>query len=82
VYVLQIVNYLYTYKSFVIRYKALTNASNLTIKFYLKVLLYANSNFSLYAYSNAFFANVEDCKSTFSYLFKFTSSTICYKSSK
>jgi hypothetical protein len=28
------------------RYKAPTNASDLTIKFYLKVLLYANSNLS------------------------------------
>jgi hypothetical protein len=64
------------------RYKAPANASDLTIKFYLKVLLHANSNLSLYAYSNASFANTEDCKSTSSYLFKFTSSTICYKSSK
>jgi hypothetical protein len=64
------------------RYKAPTNASNYTIKFYLKVLLYANSNLSLYAYSNASFANAEDCKSTSSYFFKFASSTIYYKSSK
>ncbi|KAH4198231.1 hypothetical protein HBH69_193290 [Parastagonospora nodorum] len=62
------------------RYKALANASNLTIKFYLKVALYAKSNLSLYAYSNAFFTNVEDYKSTSSYFFKFASSTICYKS--
>jgi hypothetical protein len=82
VYALQIVNYLYTYKSFVMRYKVPANASNLTIKFYLKVLLYANSNLSLYAYSNASFTNAEDCKSTSSYLFKFASSTVCYKSSK
>jgi hypothetical protein len=82
VYALQIVNYLYTYKSLVMRYKALANASNLTIKFYLKVLLHANSNLSLYAYSNASFTNAEDCKSTSSYLFKFASSTIYYKSSK
>ncbi|KAH5590201.1 hypothetical protein HBI45_218560 [Parastagonospora nodorum] len=61
------------------RYKAPANASNLTIKFYLKVALYAKSNLSLYAYSNAFFANIEDYKSTSSYLFKFTSSTIYYK---
>jgi hypothetical protein len=64
------------------RYKAPTNASNLAIKFYLKVLLYANSNLSLYTYSNTSFTNAEDCKSTSSYLFKFTSSTIYYKSSK
>jgi hypothetical protein len=64
------------------RYKAPASASNLTIKFYLKVLLYANSNLSFYTYSNAFFANAEDCKSTFSYFFKFTSSTIYYKSRK
>jgi hypothetical protein len=82
VYALQIINYFYTYKSLVIRYKAPTNASNLTIKFYLKVLLHANSNLSFYAYSNTSFANAEDCKSTSSYLFKFTSSTIYYKSSK
>jgi hypothetical protein len=63
-------------------YKAPTNASNLTIKFYLKVLLYTNSNLSFYTYSNASFTNAEDCKSTSSYLFKFASSTICYKSSK
>jgi hypothetical protein len=82
VYALQIINYLYTYKSLVMRYKVPANASNLTIKFYLKALLHANSNFSLYAYSNASFANAKDCKSTSSYFFKFTSSTICYKSSK
>jgi hypothetical protein len=64
------------------RYKAPTNTSNLIIKFYLKALLYANSNLSLYVYSNAFFTNVEDCKSTSSYFFKFASSTIYYKSSK
>jgi hypothetical protein len=82
VYTLQIVNYLYTYKSLVMRYKVPANASNLTVKFYLKVLLHANSNLSIYAYSNISFANVEDCKSTSSYLFKFASSTIYYKSSK
>jgi hypothetical protein len=64
------------------RYKAPTNTSNLIIKFYLKVLLHANSNLSLYTYSNAFFTNAEDCKSTSSYFFKFASSTIYYKSSK
>jgi hypothetical protein len=83
VYALQIVNYLYTYKSLVMRYKALANASNLTVKFYLKTSTsYANSNLSLYAYSNASFANAEDCKSISSYLFKFASGTIYYKSSK
>jgi hypothetical protein len=82
VYALQIINYLYTYKSLVICYKAPANASNLTIKFYLKALLYANSNLSLYMYSNISFANAEDCKSTSSYFFKFASSTIYYKSSK
>jgi hypothetical protein len=64
------------------RYKAPTNASDLAVKFYLKALLHADSNLSLYAYSDASFANAEDCKSTSSYLFKFASSTICYKSSK
>jgi hypothetical protein len=82
VYALQIVNYLYTYKSLVMRYKAPANASDLAVKFYLKALLHANSNLSLYVYSNASFANAEDCKSTSSYLFKFAGSTICYKSSK
>jgi hypothetical protein len=81
-YALQIINYLYTYKSLIMRYKAPANASDLAVKFYLKVLLHANSNLSLYAYSDASFANAEDCKSTSSYLFKFASSTICYKSSK
>jgi hypothetical protein len=64
------------------RYKAPANASDLTIKFYLKVVLYANSNLSLYTYGNTFFTNAEDCRSTSSYLFKFASSTIYYKSSK
>jgi hypothetical protein len=82
VYALQIVNYFYTYKSLVMRYKAPANASDLAVKFYLKALLHANSNLSLYAYSDASFTNAEDCKSTSSYLFKFASSTICYKSSK
>jgi hypothetical protein len=65
------------------RYEAPTNASDLTVKFYLKMSTsYAKSNLSLYAYSDAFFANAENCKSTSSYLLKFTSGTICYKSSK
>ena len=59
------------------------NASDLTIKFYLKTLApYANSNLSFYAYSDASFADAEDRKSTSSYLFKFTSGTIYYKPSK
>jgi hypothetical protein len=63
--------------------KAPANASDLAVKFYLKISTsYANSNLSLYAYSNASFANAENCKSTSSYLFKFASGTICYKSSK
>jgi hypothetical protein len=65
------------------RYEAPANASNLTIKFYLKTSTsYANSNLSLYAYSDASLANAENCESTSSYLFKFAGGTIYYKSSK
>jgi hypothetical protein len=65
------------------RYKAPANTSNLTVKFYLKTSTsYINSNLSLYAYSNASFTNVENYKSTSSYLFKFAGGTIYYKSSK
>jgi hypothetical protein len=81
-YALQIVNYLYTYKSLVMRYKAPANASDLAVKFYSKASLHADSNLGLHAYSDASFANAEDRKSTSSYLFKFASSTICHKSSK
>jgi hypothetical protein len=37
------------------------------------------TNLSLYTYSNALFADAKDCKSTLGYLFKFASSTICYR---
>jgi hypothetical protein len=82
VYALQIVNYLYTYKSLVMRYEAPADAGDLAVKFYLKALLHADSNLGLYAYSDASFADAEDRKSTSSYLFKFAGGTICHKSSK
>jgi hypothetical protein len=83
VYALQIVNYLYTYKSLVMRYEAPADASDLAVKFYLKTSApYTNSNLSLYTYSDASFADAEDRKSTSSYLFKFAGGTIYYKSSK
>jgi hypothetical protein len=65
---------LYSTKDLVISFTAY---SSTTIDVYLKAL-----SFSLYAYSNALFADAEDCKSTSSYLFKFVGSTICYYLSK
>jgi hypothetical protein len=83
VYALQIVDYLYTYKSLVMRYEAPADASDLAVKFYSKTSApHADSNLGLYAYSDASFADAEDCKSTSSYLFKFAGGTICHKSSK
>jgi hypothetical protein len=68
------------------RFKALAKtATALTLNIYLKALptlLTYDQDLRLYAYSNALFANAEDCKSTSSYLFKFAGGTICYKSSK
>jgi hypothetical protein len=83
VYALQIVNYLYTYESLVMRYEAPANAGDLAVNFYSKMSPPPNdSNFGLHAYSDASFANAEDRKSTSGYLFKFASGTICHKSSK
>jgi hypothetical protein len=42
----------------------------------------SSPNYGLYAYSDASFADVEDRKSTSSYLFKFAGGTICYCLSK
>jgi hypothetical protein len=83
VYALQIVDYLYTYKSLVMRYEAPADASDLAVKFYSKTSApHADSNLGLYAYSDASFADAEDRKSTSGYLFKFAGGTICHKSSK
>jgi hypothetical protein len=70
-----LLDYLYSTKDLVISFN-LESSTNVTV--YSK----SSPNYSLYAYSNAFFTNVEDCKSTSSYFFKFTSSTICYCSIK
>jgi hypothetical protein len=68
------------------RFEALAKTTTaLTLDIYSKALptlLTYNQDLRLYAYSDALFANAEDCKSTSSYLFKFAGSTICYKSSK
>jgi hypothetical protein len=66
-----LLDYLYSTKDLVISFN-LGSSTNVTV--YSK----SSPNYSLYAYSNASFANAEDCKSTSSYLFKFASSTICY----
>jgi hypothetical protein len=83
VYALQIVDYLYTYKSLVMRYKAPADAGDLAVDFYSKTSPPPNdSNLGLHAYSDASFADAEDRKSTSGYLFKFAGGTICHKSSK
>jgi hypothetical protein len=40
------------------------------------------TGFGLHAYSDASFADAEDCKSTSGYLFKFAGGTVCHRSSK
>lgn len=57
VYTLQIVDYLYTYKSLVMRYEVPTDASDLAVKFYSKASPHADSNLGLHAYSDASFAD-------------------------
>jgi hypothetical protein len=52
-------------------------ASKLAFNIYNKT-----TNLSLYAYSDALFADAKDCKSTLGYLFKFASSTVYYRSCK
>jgi hypothetical protein len=86
-YALQIIDYLYTYKALVMRFKAPANAAaRLTLNIYLKAALLTlpthNQDLGLHAYSDASFADAEDRKSTSSYLFKFAGGTICHKSSK
>jgi hypothetical protein len=83
VYALQIVDYLYTYKSLVMRYEAPADAADLAVDFYSKTSPPPNdNNLGLHAYSDASFADAEDRKSTSGYLFKFAGGTICHKSSK
>jgi hypothetical protein len=69
-----VLDYLYSTKDLVISFTAY---SSTTVDVYLKAL-----SFSLHAYSDALFANVENYKSTLGYLFKFAGSTICYCLSK
>jgi hypothetical protein len=60
-------------------------ATALTLDIYLKASPTSpthDQDLGLHAYSNASFADAEDCKSTSGYLFKFAGSTICHKSSK
>jgi hypothetical protein len=69
-----VLDYLYSTKDLIISF---TTYSSTTVDVYLKAI-----SFSLYAYSNTLFVNAEDCKSTFSYFFKFVGSIICYYLSK
>jgi hypothetical protein len=66
-----VLDYLYTTKDLVMRFATLV--SKLAFNVYSKT-----TNLSLYAYSDALFADAKDCKSTLGYLFKFASGTICY----
>jgi hypothetical protein len=86
-YALQIIDYLYTYKALVMRFKAPANAAaGLTLDIYSKAapptLPTHDQDLGLHAYSDASFADAEDRKSTSGYLFKFAGGTICHKSSK
>jgi hypothetical protein len=58
-------------------FKALPTLSYLSINVFSKASSY--QDLRLCAYSNASFADAKDRKSTLGYLFKFASSTICYK---
>jgi hypothetical protein len=69
-----VLDYLYSTKDLVISFTAY---SSTTVDVYLKA-----TSFSLHAYSNTLFTDVEDCKSTLGYFFKFVGSTICYCLSK
>jgi hypothetical protein len=66
-----VLNYLYTTKDLVMRFAALVG--ELAFDIYSKT-----TNLGLHAYSDALFADAEDCKSTSSYLFKFAGGTVCY----
>jgi hypothetical protein len=70
-----VLDYLYTTKDLVMRFAAL--ASELAFDVYSKT-----TNLSLYAYSDALFADAKDRKSTLGYLFKFAGGTICHRSCK
>jgi hypothetical protein len=59
-----VLNYIYTTKDLVIRFAALVG--KLAFNVYSKTI-----NLSLYAYSDALFADAKDRKSTLGYLFKF-----------
>jgi hypothetical protein len=69
-----VLDYLYSTKDLVISFTA---CSSTNADIYLKAI-----SFSLHAYSDALFVDAKDRKSTSSYLFKFASSTIYYRSSK
>jgi hypothetical protein len=66
-----VLNYLYTTKDLVMQFAALVG--KLAFDIYSKT-----TNLSLYAYSNALFADAKDCKSMSSYLFKFAGGTVYY----
>ena len=78
-YALQVIDYLKTYKDLVMTYQAPSGAASLTIDMFVQS---ASTNLSLHGYSDASFADGEDCKSTSGYLFKLAGGTICHKSVK
>jgi hypothetical protein len=74
-YTLQVLDYLYTTKNLVMKF-----ATDSSLKF--DIYSTSSPSLGLEAFSNAFFADAEDRKSTSSYLFKFAGCTICHRSSK
>ena len=78
-YALQVIDYLKTYKDLVMTYQAPSGAASLTIDMFVQS---ASTNLGLHGYSDASFADGEDCKSTSGYLFKLAGGTICHKSVK
>jgi hypothetical protein len=74
-YALQVLDYLYITKNPVMKFVA---DSSLDFNIYLT----SSPSLGFEAFSNAFFANAEDHKSTLGYLFKFAGGTICHRFSK
>jgi hypothetical protein len=74
-YALQVLDYLYTTKDLVMKF-----ATDSSLDFDIYPTFSPSLGFE--AFSNAFFADAEDRKSTSGYLFKFAGGTICDRSSK
>ncbi|KAI1506958.1 Gag-Pol polyprotein [Pyrenophora tritici-repentis] len=85
-YAIQIIDYLKTFKSLVMSYRATSPHARMPITMYATSYddnkNNTNPTLHLHGYSDASFADGEDRKSTSGYLFKLAGGTICHKSVK